>query len=44
MARKTSDYYKKNPKAAAKRVKQHARYNKTKKCKKLISGAQCLRN
>ena len=28
---KTSDYYKDNPKAAAKRRKQQAKYNKTKK-------------
>ena len=28
---KTSEYYRKNPKAAAKRRKQQARYNKTKK-------------
>ena len=28
---KTSSYYKKNPKAAAKRRKQQAKYNKTKK-------------
>jgi len=28
---KTSDYYKKNPEAAAKRRKQQAKYNKTKK-------------
>ena len=31
MASKTSKYYKKNPKAAAKRRKQQARYNKTPK-------------
>ena len=31
MAGKTSDYYKKNPAAAARRVKQQAKYNKTKK-------------
>ena len=31
MARRTSRYYKKNPKAAAKRRKQQARYNKTPK-------------
>ena len=43
MARSTSDYYKKNPKAAAKRVKQQARYNKTKKGKLLIGGANKLR-
>ena len=28
---KTSEYYKKNPEAAAKRRKQQAKYNKTKK-------------
>ena len=28
---KTSEYYKKNPKAAAKRRKQQAKYNKTRK-------------
>jgi hypothetical protein len=44
MARSTSDYYKKNPKAAARRVKQQARYNKTKDGKKLISDAKRLRN
>lgn len=43
MARSTSDYYKKNPKAAARRVKQQARYNKTNKGKLLISGAKKLR-
>jgi len=31
MARKTSKYYKKNPKAAAKRRKQQRKYNKTRK-------------
>ena len=31
MANKTSKYYKKNPKAAAKRRKQQRKYNKTKK-------------
>ena len=31
MAGKTAKYYKKNPKAAAKRRKQQAKYNKTKK-------------
>ena len=31
MASKTSKYYKKNPKAAAKRRRQQARYNKTPK-------------
>ena len=31
MASKTSKYYKKNPKAAAKRRKQQRKYNKTRK-------------
>ena len=31
MANSTSDYYKKNPKARRKRLKQQARYNKTAK-------------
>ena len=44
MARSTSDYYKSNPKARKKRVKQQARYNKTKKGKKLITGANKLRS
>ena len=44
MARSTSEYYKKNPAAAARRVKQQARYNKTKGGKKLISDAKRLRN
>ena len=43
MARSTSEYYKKNPKARKKRVKQQARYNKTEKGKMLIGGAQKLR-
>jgi hypothetical protein len=29
MASRTSEYYKKNPKARAKRLKQQAKYNKT---------------
>ena len=37
MASKTSKYYKKNPKAAAKRRKQQRKYNKTKKVLKLES-------
>jgi hypothetical protein len=44
MARSTSDYYKANPKARKKRVKQQARYNKTKKGKKLIKCASKLRD
>ena len=31
MAKSTSDYYKSNPEAKAKRLKQQAKYNKTKK-------------
>ena len=41
---KTSKYYKSNPAAAKRRVKQQAKYNKTKKGKKLISGATKLRD
>ena len=44
MAKSTSDYYKSNPAAAKRRVKQQAKYNKTKKGKKLISGATRLRD
>jgi len=43
MARSTSEYYKKNPAARKKRVKQQAKYNKTNRGKLLISGAQSLR-
>ncbi len=43
MAKSTSDYYKSNPAAAKKRVKQQAKYNKTKKGKLLIGGANKLR-
>ena len=43
MAKSTSEYYKKNPKARKKRVAQQAKYNKTKKGKKLITGANKLR-
>ena len=43
MAKSTSEYYKKNPKAAARRVKQQAKYNKTKKGKLLIGSANKLR-
>tara|TARA_R100000278_G_scaffold10820_1_gene12265 strand:- start:409 stop:666 length:258 start_codon:yes stop_codon:yes gene_type:complete len=42
-AQSTSDYYKENPIAAAKRRKQQAKYNKTDKGKKLIANAQKLR-
>ena len=41
---KTSKYYKSNPAAAKRRVKQQAKYNKTKKGKNLISGATKLRD
>ena len=43
MAKSTSDYYKSNPAARKKRVKQQAKYNKTKKGKLLIGGANKLR-
>lgn len=38
----TSDYYKKNPKARAKRLKQQARYNKTRKGLKIRTEANEL--
>ena len=44
MASKTSKYYKSNPAARKRRVKQQAKYNKTKKGKKLISSANKLRS
>lgn len=40
----TSEYYKKNPEARRKRLKQQAKYNKTTKGKSLITNAQKLRN
>ena len=43
MAKSTSDYYKKNPAARKRRVKQQATYNKTKKGKLLIGSANKLR-
>mgnify|MGYP001250153463 FL=1 len=43
MAKSTSDYYKKNPAARKRRVKQQAAYNKSKKGKLLITGANKLR-
>ena len=43
MAR-TSEYYKKNPEARKKRLKQQAKYNKTEKGKSLIKNAQKLRD
>jgi len=39
---KTSEYYKKNPKAAAKRRKQQAKYNKTSKGLKIRVNANKL--
>ena len=43
MAKSTSSYYKKNPAARKRRVKQQAKYNKTNKGKLLIGGANKLR-
>ena len=43
MASRTSEYYKKNPAARKKRVKQQAKYNKTNRGKLLISDAKKLR-
>ena len=40
----TAEYYKKNPEARRKRLKQQAKYNKTTKGKSLITNAQKLRN
>ena len=40
----TAEYYRKNPEARRKRLKQQAKYNKTTKGKELISNAQKLRN
>tara|TARA_R110002012_G_scaffold28540_1_gene89566 strand:+ start:524 stop:778 length:255 start_codon:yes stop_codon:yes gene_type:complete len=42
MAKSTSDYYKSNPKAKAKRLKQQAKYNKTEKGVKLRVDANKL--
>ena len=39
MAGSTSDYYKKNPAARKRRLKQQAKYNKTKRGKLLIKNA-----
>jgi len=39
---KTSEYYKKNPEARAKRLKQQAKYNKTKKGLNLRTAANKL--
>ena len=42
MAQKTSDYYKSNPEAAAKRRKQQRKYNKTNKGLKIRTAANKL--
>ena len=42
MAQKTSDYYKSNPEAAAKRRKQQKAYNKTNKGLKIRTAANKL--
>jgi hypothetical protein len=42
MAGKTSDYYKKNPKARAKRLKQQKEYNKTAEGLKIRTNANKL--
>ena len=42
MAQKTSDYYKSNPKAAARRRKQQRAYNKTNKGLKIRTAANKL--
>ena len=42
MAQSTSDYYKSNPKAAAKRRKQQSKYNKTKEGLKIRTAANKL--
>jgi len=42
MAQSTSDYYKKNPKARRKRLKQQAEYNKTAEGLKIRSNANKL--
>ena len=39
MAKSTSDYYKKNPEARRKRLKQQAKYNKTKDGLKIRTAA-----
>ena len=44
MAKSTSEYYKKNPAARKRRLKQQAKYNKTKKGKDLrIAANKCNR-
>jgi len=42
MAQKTSEYYKSNPEARRKRLKQQARYNKTTKGLKIRTNANKL--
>ena len=42
MAQKTSDYYKSNPKARRRRLKQQKRYNKTAKGLKIRTNANKL--
>ena len=42
MAQKTSDYYKSNPKARRRRLKQQKRYNKTTKGLKIRTNANKL--
>ena len=42
MASRTSNYYKKNPKARAKRLKQQAKYNKTSEGLKISTAANKL--
>ena len=42
MARSTSEYYKKNPAARRRRLKQQAKYNKTKKGLKIRTAANKL--
>ena len=45
MAKSTSDYYKSNPEAKKKRLKQQAKYNKTARGKLLIKNAnKCNRD
>ena len=42
MAKSTADYYKQNPKARAKRLKQQAKYNQTKEGLKIRTAANKL--
>ena len=43
MAKSTADYYKQNPKARAKRLKQQAKYNKTNEGLKIRTKANKLK-